>query len=244
MQPRSPARRRVLTPARLRVLTPARHRVQAGFTLMEVLVALAVFAISVVGLVALESRSIESQRASREIREAERIAQEVMADLQGRGFLQLLQQDFAGGFNPSFPYDDQLVAPNLRQRDMSRPPADIPPGEDVVGSVRNSFVVFRGVDWVTTPGSVPGNPPIVDALDPDNEIGFVNALELDVVVMWIDHTNPAYPPPDDLSVTDLVPRMTDPEDPEFRPYVGNVRLRTIRVNDVALANAEGGTTGP
>ena len=49
---------------------PARLRVQAGFTLMEVLVALAVFAISVVGLVALEARSIESQRASREIREA------------------------------------------------------------------------------------------------------------------------------------------------------------------------------
>lgn len=222
----------------------AARRRQAGFTLMEVLVALAVFAISVVGLVALEARSIESQRASREIREAERIAQEAMAELYGCGFLQLLQQDFQGGFNPSFPYDDRLVAPTLRQRDMSRPPADIPPEEDVVGSVRGSFVVFRRVDWVTTPGSVPGNPPNVDLLDPANEIALVNALELEVVVLWIDHTNPSYPPPADLQVTDLVPEMTDPQDPEFRPYVGNVRLRTVRVNDVVTVSDDAGGTGP
>ncbi len=206
--------------------------------------ALVIFAISVVGLVALESRSIESQRASREIREAERIAQEVMADLQGHGFLQLVSQDFAGGFNPTFPYDDQPVAPTLRQRDMSRPPADIPPGEDVVGSVRNSFVVFRRVDWITTPGNVPGNPPIVAVDDPANELALINGLEIDVVVLWVDHTNPAYPPPEDLAVTDLVPAMTDPEDPEFRPYVGNVRLRTVRVNNVALAPGGGGGGGP
>lgn len=220
-----------------------RRRAQAGFTLMEVLVALAVFAISVVGLVALEARSIESQRASREIRQAERIAQETMAELRSRGFLQLLQQDFQGGFNPTFPYDDRLVAPTLRLRDMSRPPADIPPEEDVVGSVRGSFVVFRRVDWVTTPGSVPGNPPLVDPTDPANEIGLVNALELDVAVLWVDHTNPAYPPPAELRVTDLVPEMTEPQDPEFRPYVGHVRLRTVRVNDVALVTDAGGT-GP
>jgi prepilin-type N-terminal cleavage/methylation domain-containing protein len=221
----------------------ARARAQAGFTLMEVLVALAVFAISVVGLVALESRSIESQRASREIREAERIAQEAMADLRSRGFLQLLQQDFAGGQNPSFPYDDQLVPATQRLRDMSRPPADIPADEDVVGSVRGSFLVLRRIDWVTTPGNVPSNPPNVEVLDPANEIGLVDALELDVVVLWIDQTNPTYPPPADLQVTDLVPAMTNPEDPEFRPYVGNVRLRTVRVNDVIVDTAAGGT-GP
>lgn len=231
------------TPARRRCAGRTRLRAQAGFTLMEVLVALAIFAISVVGLVALESRAIESQRASREIREAERIAQEVMADLQSHGFMQLVSQDFAGALNPTFPYDDQGIVPTLRQRDMSRPPADIPPGEDVVGSVRNSFIVFRRVDWVTTPGSVPGNPPLVDLLDPANELSLINALELDVVVLWIDHTNPAYPPPEDLAVTDLIPGMTDPADPEFRPYVGNVRLRTVRVNDVALSTAAGGT-GP
>jgi len=222
----------------------ARRRAQAGFTLMEVLVALAVFAISVVGLVALESRSIESQRASRELREAERIAQEAMADLRSYGFLQLLQQDFAGNFNPTFPYDDQLVAPALRQRDMSRPPADIPPEEEVVGSVRGSFIVFRRVDWVTPFGSAPSNPPNVDLLDPGNDIGRVDALELEVVVLWIDQTNPGYPPPADLEVTALVPAMTDPEDPEFRPYVGHVRLRTVRVNDVIVAGPDAGSTGP
>lgn len=233
------------TPRSRRPVALARRRAQAGFTLMEVLVALAVFAISVVGLVALESRSFEAQRASREIREAERIAQEAMADLRSRGFMQLLQQDFNGGLNPTFPYDDQLVAPALRQRDMSRPPADIPPEEEVPGSVRDSFIVFRRVDWVTTPGSVPSNPPIVDLLDPANEVGSIDALELEVVVLWIDHTNPAYPPPAELRVTDLVPAMTDPENPEFRPYVGNVRLRTVRVNDVFVTPpAAAGGTGP
>ena len=206
--------------------------------------ALAVFAISVVGLVALESRSIESQRASRELREGERIAQEAMADLYGQGFLQLLSQDFQGNPNPTLPYDDQMVAASQRQRSMSRPPADIPADEAVVGEVRGSFLVFRRVDWVTTPGAVPSNPPDVDPLDPSNEIGLVNALELEVTVMWIDYTNPGYPPPQGLLVTDLVPAMTDPQDPLFRPYVGNVRLRTVRANDVVLMGGVVGGTGP
>ncbi|MCA9707960.1 MAG: prepilin-type N-terminal cleavage/methylation domain-containing protein [Myxococcales bacterium] len=218
-------------------------RAQAGFTLMEVLVALAVFAISVVGLVALESRSIESQRASREIREAERIAQETMADLRSRGFLQLLQQDFEGTLNPSFPYDDQLVAAADRQRDMSRPPADVPPDDDVVGSVRGSFVVFRQVDWVVDPLDMPSDPPIVDPTVAPNDIPLIHALELEVIVMWIDRSNPAYPPPQDLLVTDLVPEMTDPDEPEFRPYVGHVSLRTVRVNDVTLPDLAAGTGG-
>jgi hypothetical protein len=28
--------------------------------------------------------------------------------------------------------------------------------------------------------------------------------------------------------------MTDPGDPEFRPYVGSVRLRHVRANDAVL----------
>ncbi len=214
------------------------RRACAGFTLMEVLVALAVFAISVVGLVALESRSIETQRASREIREGERLAQEAMAELNSRGFVQLVQQDFAGNFNPAFPYDDQLIDPAERQRDMSRPPADIPDDEDVVGSVRGSFIVFRSVDMVFDIGNQPGNPP-----DLSTELPLINALELEVVVLWIDHTNPGYPPPTGLTVADLVPQMTDPEDPEFRPYVGNVRLRTIRVNNTMIEVGPGVGTG-
>lgn len=222
--------------------SPKPTRSQAGFTLMEVLVALAVFAISVVGLVALEARSIESQRASREIREGERIAQEAMAQLQSLGFLQLLQQDFEGTPGPSFPYDDQLVDPADRLRDMSRPPADIPLTEDVVGSVRSSFIVYRRVDLVVDPDDVPPNPPIVDPLDPANDIARIGGLELEVQVMWIDHTNPSYPPPEGLAVTDLLPNMVDPEDPDFRPYVGHVTLRTVRVNDAPVQSPGG--TGP
>ena len=86
---------------------------QRGFTLMEVLVALVVFAISVVGLVALESRSIDSQRAAAQLREAERIAQQEMAALTSRGFLELIARDFAGNDNPAFPYDDSGVDPGL-----------------------------------------------------------------------------------------------------------------------------------
>lgn len=111
----------------------AAARGQAGFTLMETLVALAVFAISVVGLVALEARSMESQRAARDIRDGERIAQEVMAELNSEGFLQLIGQDFAGNLNPSLPYDDLLVPAAQRLRDQNRPPADIPDTDDVVG---------------------------------------------------------------------------------------------------------------
>ena len=66
-------------------VTPAQRLARSrGFTLMEVLVALVVFAISVVGLVALESRSIDSQRAASQLREAERIAQQEMAALRDR----------------------------------------------------------------------------------------------------------------------------------------------------------------
>lgn len=220
-----------------------RLRAQAGFTLMEVLVALAVFAISVVGLVALEARSIESQRASREIREGERIAQEAMAQLQSEGFMQLLQQDFQGAPNPAFPYDDQLLPADQRLRDMSRPPADIPADEDVVGSVRSSFIVYRRVDWVIDPNNPPPNPPNVDPADPNNELGLVNGVEIEVLVMWIDHTNPSYPPPAGLAVADLLPNMVDPEDPEFRPYVGHVTLRTVRVNDAMVEGLAAGT-GP
>lgn len=226
------------------IARPRRFAAQAGFTLMEVLVALALFAISVVGLVALESRSIESQRASREIRQGERIAQEAMAELRSRGFVQLLQQDFAGAPNPAFPYDDQLVPAAERVRDMNRPPADIPDTEEVIGSVRDSFIVYRRIDWVVDPLTVPAsNPPNVDLADDNNDIPLINGLELEVLVMWIDHTNPAYPPPAELLVTALLPEMVDPDSPEFRPYVGYVQLRTVRVNDALSEEALGGSSG-
>lgn len=212
------------------------HARQAGFTLMEVLVALVVFAISVVGLVALESRAIESQKAARELREGERIAQEVMASLSSRGFLELIEQDFQGAANPPFPYSDQAIPAVDRLRSAGLPPADVDPGNPAamtaaghVSATEGQYIVFRTVDWVTDFNNPPSNPPTL-GLDE----GLINGLSLDVVVMWLDYSNPTYPPPAGLSTTDLLPGMTDPSDPTFRPYVAYVRLRNIRTNDAVL----------
>lgn len=205
-----------------------------GFTLMEVLVALVVFAISVVGLVALESRSIDSQRAAAQLREAERIAQQEMANITSRGFLELIARDFAGNANPAFPYDDDGVDPGLRLRDYHRPPADIPPADVVLGEIRGQYLISRRIDWVVNPLNQPtANPP------PDLEWALVTGVEVDVTVLWIDDTNPAFPPPPGLRTIDLVPAMTDPASPQFSPYVGSVRLRTVRVNDAVLPPADG-----
>jgi hypothetical protein len=205
---------------------------------METLVALAVFAISVVGLVALESRSMESQRAARDLRDGERIAQEVVNELKSRGFIELVSRDFLGGANPSFPYDDIGLPIADRLRDQSRPPADMPASQNVVGSVRGNYIVFRTVDIEFDPTDPPADPPIIPT-----QLPLVSAVVFDVTVLWLDNTNAAYPPPANLPVTALLPEMTDPTSTEFRPYVGSVRLRHVRANDAVLEPFSGGTGG-
>jgi len=212
------------------------RRSQAGFTLMEVLTALVVFAISVVGLVALESRAIESQKAARELREGERIAQEVMADLMSRGFMGLVQADFTGGLNPAFPYDDRVVPAADRLRSLGLPPVDIDPTDAAAlaagghtSITEGQYIVFRSVDWVTNTADEPPNPPVLGT-----DEGRINGLTFDVVVLWLDYSNPSYPPPDGLLVTDLLPEMVVSTDPTFRPYIGYVQLRNVRANDAVL----------
>lgn len=213
-------------------------RSQRGFTLMEVLVSLVVFAIAVVGLVALESRSIDAQKAAADLREAERIAQQEISELSSQGFLELVSRDFAGNTNPVFPYDDTALDPGLRQRDYRRPPADIANADIVLGEVRGRYLVSRRVDWVVDPLNSPSaNPP------PEGEWALVNGLEIDVSVLWIDDTNPAFPPPANLRTIDLTPEMTEPNSGQFSPFVGHVRLRTVRINDAVLTLPPGVTGG-
>jgi len=208
---------------------------------MEILITLVVFSISIVGLVAMQSRSIEAERGANEIRNAQRIAEEVMAELQSRGFNDLVNFDFSGNANPdpTHPYDDQGISPTDRIRDFRRPPVDEPQTFDVPGSVRGSYIVFRRVTFVCDTN--PGNPCVAGA--PTTVLG----LNLEVIVLWVDTTNPAFPPPAGLTAATLDPSMIDPTSPTFEPFVGHVELSTVRANDgkgPAAGGGTGGTGGP
>jgi hypothetical protein len=184
---------------------------EAGFTMAEVMVSLIVFIVAVVGLIAMEARGVEAQRASMETREGERLAQEVMSELQATGFDELVQFDFGGGQFPALPYSD--VENGTQQlRDYGAVPNGT--GERPPGLRADFFWVGRRIDrW------------------PVNSINAPDALQLEVTVLWIDSTNPAFPPPADIDVDDLLPDNLDPASPNFQPWVRGVVLRTVRVND-------------
>lgn len=195
----------------MRTLNRKRKLEQAGFTMAEVMVALIVFIVAVVGLVAMESRGIEAQRASMEIREGERLAQEVMAELMATSFDELVEYDFAGGQFPALPYDD-VALQTWTLRDYGAVPNAT--GERAPGTRVNFYWTGRRIDrW------------------PLNAIGVPDALQLEVTVLWIDYTNPAFPPPADVGVGNLIPGNLDPASPNYLPFVRGVQLRTVRVND-------------
>lgn len=177
----------------------------------EVLVALIVFIVAVVGLVAMENRGIEAQRSSMETREGERIAQEVMAELLATSFNELVAYDFSGAQNPALPYDDvDLGTFELRgYGEVPNATDERPPG------LRADFYwVGRRIDrW------------------PENGAGDPDAIQIEVTVLWIDSTNPAFPPPSDVDVDDLTPANLDPASPDYQPWVRGVQLRTVRIND-------------
>ncbi len=179
----------------------------------EVLVSLVVFIIAVVGLVAMESRGIEAQRASMETRGGERLAQEMMAELMATSFAELIEFDFGGGEGPLLPYSDVELG-TWDMRDYGAVPnatGERPPGLRV-----DFYWVGREIDrW------------------PENAAGVPDAIQLEVTVMWIDYTNPAFPPPADIDVDDLVPGNLDPASADFLPWVRGVQLRTVRVNDAS-----------
>ena len=196
---------------KLRQELRAKAAKSTGFTMAEVMVSLIVFIVAVVGLVAMESRGIEAQRSSMETREGERIAQETMADLQATSFDELLTLDFNGNPDPVLPYSDDALGTDIL-RDYGAVPnatGDRAPGQRV-----NFYWVGRAIDrW------------------PTNGAGTPDAMQIEVTVLWIDSTNPAYPPPADVTVADLFPDNLDPGSPDYLPWVRGVQLRTVRVND-------------
>ena len=215
---------------------------QAGFTLMEVLVALVIFVISVVGLVSMQARSIEAQKAATEIRSAERISQVEMQELMSRGFFDLLAADFEGA-TAQFPYDDSNVAIAGRMRDQIRNFAADANG-DPLGGVEQAFQTFRTVRIVVDPNAVPAvsspSPllPLTIAerfeSGKSGDLPNIWGLELEVLVMWVDRSNPAYPPPASAKASTLVPANIDPVNAAYKPWVGHVRLRTNRANNILM----------
>jgi hypothetical protein len=150
-----------------------------------------------------------------------------MQELLSKGYLELIARDFEGNPNPSFPYDDSGVNAGNRLHHFRRPPADIATTADVIGARPGQYIAFRTVDWVVDATVGVPNPPLGQVFD-------VHALELDVLVMWIDDTNPSMPPPEGQRTIDLLPAMTIPGDSAYAPHVHYVRLRTVRVNDAVL----------
>jgi hypothetical protein len=150
-----------------------------------------------------------------------------MAELQAKGFLELVERDFAGNADPPFPYGDADAGATPPLASFRRPPADMPASTSVPGSVTGQYRVFRTVDWVVDPIDPPPNPPV-------GEPDMVRALELEVLVVWADDTDPTYP-----SATAGTAYRTDQIQntwaghPDY-PWVGWVRLRTVRVNDAVL----------
>jgi type II secretory pathway pseudopilin PulG len=193
-----------------------RRRRSLGFTLVEIMVSLVIFVVAVVGLVAMESRGVEAQRAAQESREAERLAQEVMAELHATSFDELVRRDFANNANPAMPYNDHTLGTFALRDYREAPGATANPGMR-----REFYWVGRRVgviDGAPQPNGDPANAP---------------ALVLEVDVLWIDHSNAQFPPPAGVTVDDLEPNNLVPGADEFLPFVSGVHLSTVRVNDGA-----------
>lgn len=203
-------------PIRARTRTRPGER---GFTMSEVLMSLVVFTVAVVGLVAMENRGIEAHRAAQELRGAERIAQQEMANLTSMGFDQLVIRDFADNPNPGFPYADD--ANTVLVRDFGNVPVDDSFGDVITPGVREDYyAVYRTISPVPATQNAPNGDP-----------GLLDGIAIEVTVLWPDYSNPAFPPPPVPNVQALTPDMLDPGSAQFEPWVSGVQLRTVRIND-------------
>ena len=176
---------------------------------------LAIFVIAISGIIAMESKSLEAQAAAKYLREGERIAQRLMSQSQAAGFVDLVARDAMGAPGP-LPHDDIIGLFSF-----SDAPADIGAGTMRPGSKPNFYIAGRRVQQVMFDGSVPAG----------TDASLVDAVTIDVYVLWIDDSNPSYPPPADVLVEDLRLANITAGDPDFAPWVQGVHLRTVRLND-------------
>lgn len=209
----------------------SRRAAQRGFTMTEVMMSLVVFIIALVGLVATQSRGIEAQQGAMEMRDAERIGQQVMNDLQSRGFDQLATVNFQGVGGVFPPYADTTGGTGSRLLfDFNGVPVEDRASATRLGVREQFFAVFRRID-----------PVPITATTPDE----LDAVAITVQVLWIDTTNPALPPPATATVDALTPAMVDPTDTtNYRDYVRAVELRTVRINDNASLEGTVGAPAP
>lgn len=191
-------------------------RGQRGFTLIEVLMSLAVFVVGLSGIIAMQSRSLETRASARYVQEAERIAQRLMSEARSTGFGDLVSKNAAG---------DAASLPHLNN-DLGRFAFGARPwdkGDNVKEPVvkKGFYRAVREVNQVMLKGSVAAG----------NSSALADAVRIDIYVLWIDDSNSAYPPPADLTVAGLKPTQIRAGHSDYKPYVQGVHLRTVRLND-------------
>jgi type II secretory pathway pseudopilin PulG len=181
--------------------------------LLEVMMALVVFVIAVVGMAAMQSRGIEAQRAATEIREGERVAQSAISELTARGFPDLLSTDFSG--SAAFPPYVDTAATRLLL-DFRSPPVDDPLNVTRPGVREQFFSVYRSV--LPIPESAVTAAEIV-------------GVQLVVQVMWVDTTASNAPPPATATAASMIPANIDPADASFVSWGRSVELRTVLMDN-------------
>jgi hypothetical protein len=62
-------------------------------------------------------------------------------------------------------------------------------------------------------------------------VSLVDALQIRVDVLWIDASNPQFPPPANVTPDDLEPDNINPASADFEPWVRGITLTTVRVNN-------------
>lgn len=187
-----------------------------GFTLIEVLMSLAVFVVGLSGIIALQSRSLETRASAKYVQEAERIAQRLMSEARASGYSDLVSKD-ASGASGSLPYlNDDLGVFGFGERPWDK--AD-DASEPVVKA--GFYHAIREVNQVMLNGSIAAG----------SSSDLADAVRIDVYVLWVDDSNSAYPPPADLKVSELKTTNIKAGHADYLPWVQGVHLRTVRLND-------------